>query len=69
MENRELSIELISFKTSKDYENNLKEVIHFIQSSPADFLLFPEVCLTGFDYKNWKEVNRFSKIAVKKLLL
>jgi len=68
MENGELSIELISFKTSNNYEKNLKEIIHIIQNSLSDFLLFPEVCLTGFDYENWNEVNNFSKIAVNELL-
>jgi len=63
-----MKIELISFKTSKDYEKNLEKIINIIQNSPADFLLFPEVCLTGFDYKNWDEVNRFSKIAINELL-
>ncbi|NPA88315.1 carbon-nitrogen hydrolase family protein [Caminibacter pacificus] len=60
-------IELVNFKTSKDYEYNLKRVINIIKNSPADFLLFPEVCLTGFDYENWDNVNRFAKTAIQEL--
>ncbi len=60
-------IELVNFKTSKDYEYNLKRVIDIINNSPADFLLFPEVCLTGFDYENWDNVNRFAKTAIQEL--
>ena len=67
MENGKLKIELINFKTSKDYEYNLKRVIETIENSPADFLLFPEVCLTGFDYEKWDEVNRFGKYAINEL--
>ena len=62
-----LQIELINFKTTKNYEHNLKEIINIINNSPADFLLFPEVCLTGFDYENWDEANKFGYYAIKKL--
>ncbi len=62
-----MRVELINFKTTKDYEFNLKQVSNIIKNSPADFLLFPEVCLTGFDYKNWDEVNKFGEIAINKL--
>jgi len=67
MKSEKLKIELINFKTSKDYEYNLKRVIEFIENSPADFLLFPEVCLTGFDYENWHEVNKFGEKAFQEL--
>ena len=67
MKNGQLKVEVVNFKTSKDYEYNLKQVIEIINSSPADFLLFPEVCLTGFDYENWDEVNSFAKVAVDEL--
>ena len=62
-------VELVNFKTSKNYEYNLKRMIDFINNSSADFLLFPEVCLTGFDYENWDEVNQFAKKALKELSL
>ena len=62
-----MKVEIVNFKTSKNYEFNLKQVIETIKNSPADFLLFPEVCLTGFDYENWDEVNKFGKFAIKEL--
>jgi predicted amidohydrolase len=67
MENGKFKVELVNFKTSKDYEYNLKRVIEFIENSPADFLLFPEVCLTGFDYKKWDKVNKFGEYVLKEL--
>ena len=67
MKNEQLKVELINFKTSKDYEYNLKLVVKTVENSPADFLLFPEVCLTGFDYEKWDEVNQFGGYALKEL--
>ncbi|AZV47440.1 hydrolase [Nautilia sp. PV-1] len=67
MKNEQLKVELINFKTSKDYEYNLKLVVETVENSPADFLLFPEVCLTGFDYEKWDEVNQFGEYALKEL--
>jgi len=62
-----MKVEIVNFKTSKDYEFNLNKLIEILNSSFCDFLLFPEVCLTGFDYNNWDEVNRFGEYAIKKL--
>ena len=67
MKNEKLSIELVNFKTSSSYEKNLEEILNILNNSSSDFLLFPEVCLTGFDYKNWDEVNEFGKYAIEKL--
>jgi predicted amidohydrolase len=60
-------IEVVNFKTSRDYEYNLKQVIKIIKNSPASFLLFPEVSLTGFDYENWDEANKFGEVAIDEL--
>ncbi len=62
-----MQIELINFKTSLNYEKNLGEIISILENTTSNFLLFPEVCLTGFDYKNWDEVNEFGKYAIEKL--
>ena len=62
-----MKIELINFKTTKNYKKNLEEVIKIINNSSSDFILFSEVCLSGFDYENFDEVNRFGEIAIKKL--
>ncbi len=68
MKSEKLKVEVVNFKTLIDYEYNLKQVIKIINNSPADFLLFPEVCLTGFDYDNFKSANEFSKIAINEFL-
>ena len=62
-----MRIEVVNFKTSKDYNYNLERVKSIINSSSADFLLFPEVCLTGFCYENWEEVNEFAEVAIEEL--
>lgn len=67
MKNGRLNIELINFKTASNYEKNLEEIISVLKNSSSDFLLFPEVCITGFDYEKWDEVNEFGKYAIKKL--
>ena len=59
-----MKIKLINFKTSPDYEKNLEEVISVLNNT-SSFTLFPEVCLTGFDYENWDRVSEFGKFAVK----
>jgi len=61
-----MKIKLINFKTSSNYEKNLEEIISILEKS-SSFTLFPEVCLTGFDYENWDEVNKFGEIAIKEL--
>ena len=61
-----MKIKLINLKTSSNYEKNLEEVISILNTT-SSFTLFPEVCLTGFDYKNWKEANEFGKFAIKEL--
>ena len=59
-----MKIKLINFKTTKNYQKNLEDVITILKTS-SDFTLFPEVCLSGFDYENFDEVNRFGEIAIK----
>lgn len=59
-----MKIKLVNFKTSNDYFENLKRVRNILYSSNSDLTLFPEVCLTGFDYENFEEVNKFGKKAV-----
>ena len=61
-----MKIKLINFKTTKNYQKNLEEVINILKNS-SSFTLFPEVCLTGFDYENFDEVNKFGEIAIQKL--
>jgi predicted amidohydrolase len=60
-------VEVVNFRTTRNYEQNLANMIDVINSSFADFLLFPEVALTGFDYDNWEKANRFANVAIKEL--
>ena len=62
-----LKIEIVNFNSSRDYTFNLNKITDIIQNSPADFILFPEVALSGFDYDNWDEVNSFGEYAVNEL--
>ncbi len=62
-----LAVELINFKTTKNYDKNLENMINFIEDSTADFILFPEAALTGFDYENWQKANNFGKTAIEQL--
>ena len=61
-----MKIKLVNFKTAKNYRKNLEEVINILKTS-SDFTLFPEVCLTGFDYENFDKVNKFGEVALKEL--
>ena len=67
MKSEKLKVELINFKTTKNYKKNLEEVIDILNSSSCDLILLPEVCLTGFDYENWDEVNQFGEYGIEKL--
>jgi omega-amidase len=62
-----MQIELINFFTTGNYEKNLQNIIEIIKNSTSSLLLFPEVALTGFDYKNFKKANEFGKIAIDEL--
>lgn len=64
---KKMQIELVNFYTTNDYEKNLQNLIQIINNSTSSLILFPEVALTGFDYKNWKKVNEFGKYAIEKL--
>ncbi|GAX86787.1 conserved hypothetical protein [Lebetimonas natsushimae] len=67
MYNGKLQIELVNFYSTNDYEKNLKKIIQIIKNSTSDLLLFPEVALTGFDYKNWQKANKFGEFAIDEL--
>ena len=56
-------------ETSSHYEKNLSCFIAEIEKAP-DFsiIVAPEVCLTGFDYKDFEEAASFGKRALEELL-
>ena len=54
------------FETTQDYKSNLQKLLSLIENTPQNSLIVaPEVCLTGFDYENFKDVNNFAQLAVE----
>jgi benzoylsuccinyl-CoA thiolase BbsB subunit/naphthyl-2-oxomethyl-succinyl-CoA thiolase subunit len=62
-----MQIEALQFKTTDDFSKNLQTLTKLYKQSQSDIVLAPEVCLTGFYYKDLKRACEFSKEAVKKL--
>jgi predicted amidohydrolase len=51
----------LSFKTTKDYNQNLKTLLGLIDDAEDNSIIVaPEVCLTGFDYENFDTACEFS---------
>ena len=47
-----------------DYHANLQTLLSLInQAKPKSIIVAPEVCLSGFDYKNYEEAIAFSDVA------
>lgn len=47
----------LSLKTTSDYQKNLEEFLGLVATSEANSLIVaPEVCLSGFDYKNLEQL-------------
>lgn len=58
----------LSFKTTHNYEENLKTLSTLIKNSPEDAVIVaPEVCLSGFDYENIDAVVAFTPKALEEL--
>ncbi|MFT7859726.1 MAG: carbon-nitrogen hydrolase family protein [Sulfurimonas sp.] len=52
----------LSLKTSPDYQKNLEEFLDTLDSIEENSLIVaPEVCLSGFDYKNLDQVLGYSE--------
>jgi len=49
------------------WEKNLEQVVQLVNNSPADWVILPEVALTGFEYSRWDELNRFGRWAIDQL--
>jgi len=63
-----MKIFLNQFKISKHYDENLNQTIEvFNKYSSADLIVSPELSITSFDYKNFKEASVFSELALIKL--
>jgi len=60
---------ILQLKTDPDYNKNLNRLIKYIKANRgANLIVAPEVCLTGFDYKNFNKVADFYDIAIKRVL-
>lgn len=58
----------LCFETQESYETNLETLLHTIQQcEPESIILASEVCLTGFDYKNFDTAATFSAKALETL--
>ncbi len=55
----------LRFETCEHYETNLARLLRSLQEcGPGSITLAPEVCLTGFDYKNFEAAAHFSTKAL-----
>lgn len=65
--NTQNSLKLSCVQTRlRSYDENLQEVLKiYANNQDSDILLFPELCLTGFDYANLQEAVLFSQDARK----
>ncbi|MBC8237940.1 MAG: carbon-nitrogen hydrolase family protein [Helicobacteraceae bacterium] len=56
------------FETGSDYESNLQKLLSHIKICPQKSLIVaPEVCLTGFDYDHFEDVNNFASRAIQEI--
>jgi len=56
----------LSFKTTSNYNENLKILLTLIEKSDKNSLIVaPEVCLTAYDYNNFEEVLAFADGAIE----
>lgn len=56
------------FETTSDYKSNLQTLLLLIEkTSQKSLLVAPEVCLTGFDYENFEDVNNFAAFAIEEI--
>lgn len=56
------------FETKSDYKSNLQKLLELVkEASPHSLIVAPEVCLTGFDYENFKDVNNFAQGAIEEI--
>ena len=56
------------FETGSNYESNLQTLLAYINTCPQKSLIVaPEVCLTGFDYDHFEDVNNFASYAIEEI--
>ena len=59
---------IIQFNPTTTYRENLDKLKRYIINSTSKLILAPEVIITDFDYKNWKEANQFAKTIKEEIL-
>ena len=58
----------LSFLTGADYEANLQTLLTLVEATQKESIVVaPEVCLTAYDYDNFKAVLEFAPIAIDAL--
>ncbi|SFV70857.1 Aliphatic amidase AmiE [hydrothermal vent metagenome] len=63
---KNLKVVTLQLALKLTYQENLDLLIkHIIKHQDKDLLIAPEVCLTGFDYKNMHEASKFSHQAIQ----
>ena len=56
------------FETGSNYESNLQTLLNLVNKTPQNSIIVaPEVCLTGFDYENFADVNNFAALAIQEI--
>ena len=65
---KELKVASLQLKTQKSHRENLEKLLTFIDSTNAQLIVAPELCLTDFDYENFEEVANFYSVAMEQLL-
>ena len=62
-----ITVAVVNFKVrTRDKENNLKRIVGFAEAAAkrgADLVLFPELCVMGYDFYCLKDVDFIEKLA------
>jgi len=65
---KELKVLSLQLKTKIGYQENLDNLLNIINSSDAELIVAPELCLTDFDYEHFEDVAKFYNHALAELL-
>ena len=62
------SLSSLLFQTVPSYEQNLATLLGLVaKTKQGEFIVAPEVCLTGYDYENLQGAANFTKVAIEEL--
>ena len=69
MQKEPFHITLLQLKTNENYQHNLNVLVEYIKShTKQQLIVAPEVCLTGFDYKNINQAANFYHHAINTII-